>query len=354
MKKIPNWLIIVLLLALLIVLKLVFLPKEEGGAGSKAGGSKEAAPIAVNYMVVKPGTFENDVFTAGKIGAFNEVDLVPEVNGKVAAIYFKEGQPVEKGMLLVKLNDADLQAQLLKIKSQIGLALQKLNRLEQLLKINGISKEDFEMQQTELESLKADEAYTSALLAKTSIVAPFSGQAGLKNISVGSYVSASTPVVSLVQMKPVFVEFSVPEKYTDNLTIDDEITFKVNKSENANSASIYAVEPKVDEITRSVRVRAEYKGNGTFYPGSFVNVYVDLGKSDTALMLPTQAIVSILKGHKVYVAKAGKALEVPVKIGMRTPTTVQVIEGLQSGDTVLTTGLLSLRKESKIKLLKAN
>lgn len=117
MKKVPNWLIILLVLGVVIALKFMFFPKEDATAGKGAAG-KEQPPVAANYFVVKSGSFENDVFTTGKIGAYNEVDIVPEVSGKVAAIYFTEGQSVEKGALLVKLNDADLQAQALKIKSQ--------------------------------------------------------------------------------------------------------------------------------------------------------------------------------------------------------------------------------------------
>ncbi|MBK6984058.1 MAG: efflux RND transporter periplasmic adaptor subunit [Bacteroidetes bacterium] len=209
MKKVPNWIIIVVVIALVVASKFIFFaPKEDAAAAAKG---KPKGPSAVNYYVVKATAFNNDVFATGKIGALNQIDILPEVGGKVMAIYFKEGEIVNKGSLLVKLNDADLQAQLLKSKTQIILSEQKLERLKKLIAINGISKEEFDIQENELNYLKADQAYISAQLAKTNIVAPFTGVIGLKNISEGSFVSINTPIASLVETKPLYVEFSVPE-----------------------------------------------------------------------------------------------------------------------------------------------
>lgn len=354
MKKIPAWLVVVIVMGLLIASKFIFFPKNEA-SNEKGGVGKTSPPVAVNYFVVKTSNFENEVYTAGKIGAYNQVELVPEISGKIIAIYFKEGETVAKGALLVKLNDSDLQATLLKVRSQVKLSQQKLIRLEKLLKVNGISQEEFEIQENELESLKADEAFTRAQIAKTNITAPFSGQAGLKNVSEGSFVSPATPVVSVVQMKPVYVEFSIPEKYNAIFVKGCLVKFRSEKMDSTQvfDAKVYAIEPLVDEATRSIRARAEYTGNQIFYPGSFVNTYVNLGKTNNAIMVPTQAVVATLKGQKVFVCKMGQALEVPVKIGLRTDKTIQVTEGLSAGDTILTTGLMSLKKDAKVKLLKA-
>src|SRR5690606_26915302 len=140
MKKIPNWLIVAVFLTLLIASKFIFFAKKEDKKTSAAKGEKP--PIAVNYYVVKPMQFSNDVFATGKIGAFNQIDLMPEISGKVTNIYFSEGQSVNKGDVLVKINDADLQAQFLKVKTQIQLSEQKLERLKKLFAINGVSQEE--------------------------------------------------------------------------------------------------------------------------------------------------------------------------------------------------------------------
>jgi membrane fusion protein (multidrug efflux system) len=353
MKKIPTWIIIIAVMAILIASKFVFFGKKDEKA-QMAGKSNGPMPVAVNYFVVKPVDISKDVFATGKIGALNQVEILAEVSGKITAIYFKEGETVQKGNLLVKLNDADLQAQFLKTKTQLKLSEQKTARLKKLLAISGVSQEEYEMQENEVASLKADEAYLSAQLAKTNIIAPFSGVIGLKNISEGSFVNSSTPIVSLVQVKPLFVEFSVPEKYAGLIKKGVNINFSGDKenSSKSYSASVYAIEPRVEETTKTIKARAMYNGETEFYPGSFVKVFVNLGEEKNALMVPTQCVIPTLKGQKVYVAKDGVARETQVCIGVRTDEKLQVLEGLSSGDTVITTGLMSLKKDSRIKVLK--
>jgi len=351
MKKIPNWIIIIVVIALVIASKFIFFAKKEDSSSPSKGKNK--GPVAVNYFVVKSTVFNNDVFATGKVGALNQIDIVPEVSGKVMAIYFEEGETVTKGSVLVKLNDADLQAQLLKSKSQITLSEQKLERLKKLIEINGISQEEFDMQQNELNSLKADQSFILAQLAKTNIVAPFTGVIGLKKISEGSFVNTTKPIVSLVQMKPLYVEFSVPEKYSSLFKKGIKINFSGESSKELHQATIYAIEPFVDELTKTIKARAMYDGSHTFYPGSYVKVFANLGETENALMIPTQCVIPTLKGQKVFISKSGIASEIAVTIGVRTDDRIQIIDGLQVGDTVITTGLLSVKKDSELKLLKS-
>lgn len=353
MKKIPNWIIVVIVIAIIVASKFIFFAKEEDK--SVAAKGKNKAPVAVNYYVVQPVVFDNDVFATGKVGALNQIDIIPEVSGKVTAIYFKEGETINKGSVMIKLNDADLQAQLLKSKTQVHLSEQKLERLKKLITINGISQEEFDMQDNELSSLKADQAYILAQIAKTTIIAPFTGVIGLKNISEGSFVNTSSPIASLVQIKPLFVEFSVPEKYSNLFSKGVGVKFSSDNSNNKemHTASIYAIEPRVDEMTKTIKARAIYNGDLHFYPGSFVKVFVNLGETKNALMVPTQCVVPTLKGQKVFIAKNGIATEVMVTIGVRTDEKIQIVEGLNPGDTVITTGLLAVKKDSPLKLLKS-
>lgn len=355
MKKIPGWLHVVLFFGILIAIKFIFLskPQEKGPAGG--GKDKSKMPVAVNYVIAAQEKFTSKVYSSGKTGALNEIDIKPEVAGKVTAIYFKEGDEVNKGAMLLKINDADLQAQLLKNKSQLKLAEEKLERLKKLLAVNGVSKEDHDIQENEVNALLADQAFINAQIAKTNITAPFSGRVGLKNISEGAYVSPALTIASLVQTKPVYIEFSVPEKYSSMVKKGMNIEF--SKESNANTsynAAIYAIEPKIDEVTKTLRCRALYTGNEELYAGSFVKVFIDLIKSENALMIPTQCIIPILKGQKVMIARNGEADEAKVITGVRTDNKIQILEGLQVGDTVLTTGLMSVKKGTKLKLLKTN
>lgn len=351
MKKIPNWIFIVIALGLLIGSKFLFFSKKEED-GFKGKGNM---PMAVNYFVAKPTDLNNDVFATGKIGAMNQIDIIPEVSGKITAIYFKEGETVAKGSLLVKLNDADLQAQLLKSKSQITLSEQKLERLKKLIAINGISKEEVDIQENELNSLKADQAFILSQIAKTNVVAPFSGVIGLKNISEGSFVNTQSPIASLVQIKPVFVEFSVPEKYIELFKkgVDIKFASENTSSEKVYKANIYAIEPRVDENTKTIKARAMYDGNELFYPGSFVKVFVNLQKTENALLVPTECVIPTLKGQKVFVSRNGVATETMVTIGIRNDDKIQILSGINQGDTIVASGLLAVRNKVALKFLKS-
>ncbi|MDI9340601.1 MAG: efflux RND transporter periplasmic adaptor subunit [Sediminibacterium sp.] len=352
MKKIPNWLILLIVFAILIGSKFLFFKPKEEQAQSAAG--KKNAPVAVNYIVLKPDTFSDRIFTTGKTGAFNQLEIVPETSGKVVAILFKEGETVQKGQLLLKLNDADLQAQLQKITNQLELSELKLSRLKKLITINGVSQEDMDIQENEMKALTADKALLHAQIAKTAITAPFSGVVGLKNISEGSFVTPQTPVVRLVQLDPLFIEFSIPEKYNALIRKGSRISFLAEESEVMETAEVYAIEPMVDELTRSIRVRASYRSNKAIYPGSFVKVYPESEKKANALLVPTQCVIPTLKGQKVWVVKNGLATEAMVKTGVRTDTHIQITDGLVAGDTVVSSGLLAVKKDSPLKLLKPN
>lgn len=351
MKKIPVWIYVVLVFTILIAVKLLFFGKKEEKGSPSAKGGKASGPISVNYFVVKPLGFTNKVYSSGKIGALNEIEIKSEIAGKITAIYFKEGEEVSKGAALLKINDADLQAQLLKNKSQIKLAEEKTERLKKLIAVSGISKEEYEVQENEVNTLKADQAFIMAQLAKTLITAPFNGVVGLKNISEGAYVSPAQTIASLVQVKPLFIEFSVPEKYSSVIKKGMEIEFSGENTKKSLTANIYATEPRIDELTKTLRCRALYNGTEEFYTGSFVKVYIDMVKHENSLMVPTQCIIPVLKGQKVLIARNGEADETKVITGVRTDDKIQILEGLNEGDTVLTTGLLSVKKGVKLKLM---
>lgn len=350
MKKIPGWIWVIVIFVALIASKYIFFAKKEEKAAQKG---KPNMPVTANYFVVKPFDFKNKVYSSGKIGALNEIELKPEVSGKLTAIYFKEGEHVNKGTVLVKINDADIQAQLMKNKVQLKLAEEKTARLNKLLLVNGVSQEEFDIQTNEVNSLKADQALLQAQLAKTTIIAPFDGIIGLKNVSEGAFITTGTTIASLVQLKPVYVEFSVPERYSSIIKNNMVVKFESDQktSNNVHEATIYAIEPKVDDMTKTVRSRAMYNGNETLYPGSFVKVFVELNTIEQTLMVPTNGIIPVLKGQKVIVCKNGLAEERKVITGIRTEDKIQVLEGLMEGDTVLTTGLLAAKPGTKLILL---
>lgn len=350
MKRIPAWIVVVLIFVVLIAIKLLFFSKNEKGGGP--GKGKPSGPVSVNYIVASTSTISQDVYTAGKVGAMNELTIKPEIQGRVISVNFKEGSMVNKGELLVQLNDAELKAQVQKNKALLRLAEEKSERLKKLLEIKGVSQEEYDSQQNEVETLKADQAFLSAQLAKTSILAPFSGQIGLKNISEGDILSLGQNIASLVQLDPVYIEFSIPEKYAHLLKKDLPVEFSLDKkSAETMSASVYAIEPKIDEVTKTLKARALYHGKEQIYPGAFVKVFLKMGNKEESILLPTQCVIPIFKGQKVYLCKGGKMQEAKVITGIRLEDKIQILEGINAGDTVLTTGLMTVKKDSPLKLL---
>lgn len=350
MKKNRTWLIIVLIVLVLTVIKFLFLPKD-GPKNVVANKNNSQSKVFVKYFVAQLSTIKSTIQSTGKIGAFNMVEIIPEVSGKITALYIKEGETVSKGTLLAKLNDSDLQAQLSKNKANQKLAEQKLLRLKKLIDIKGVSQEELEILENELLSLKADELYYLAQINKTNIVAPFTGVIGLKNVSEGAYVNATNPIVSMVQLSPIFVEFTVSDKYANSIQTGNTIHFSAETSNETYDAKIFAIEPKIDDLTKTIKIRALYSGGRKFYPGSFVNVEVELSTDESGIMVPTQCVIPILKGQKLYLVKNSTAVEQVVKIGTRSDQKIQIVNGLQMGDTIVATGLLSVKNGSSLKLI---
>ena len=338
---------VLIIVAGLISLKIFLFPGTKKAAGPSRGGN---APIPVTGFVVTPQRFENSVQSNGTIYASEEAELRTEIAGKITSIRFKEGGKVSKGELLVKINDADLQANLKKLNAQLKLANDNLERQSKLLDVGGVSQEEFEMTRTEVTNIQSDIDYTRAQIAKTEIHAPFSGSIGLKNISEGNYVNASNVIASIQQLEPVKIDFSVPEKYLAYIHRGDSIKFSMGESGRTYEAEIAAIEPMIDPATRSVKIRA-YAPNKdlSLYPGAFVHIEIVMSISENAILVPTESVVPILKGKKVYVSRGGIVDEIKIETGERTEDKVEVLSGLSAGDTVLTTGILQARKGSEVK-----
>ncbi len=350
MRFSKTTIIIIVIIAALAAIKFLFLNKdnEAAGRGEKKSG---VSTVPVSAIVVKPVASQQVIYATGSITANEEVELHPEVAGKLVKIYFKEGSRVSKGSLLIKINDADLQAQLQKSNLQVKLAEENLIRNERLLQIKGISQQEYDIMLNQEQSYRSDQDVLRAQIAKTEIHAPFNGIIGLKSVSEGSYVTPQTAIASLQQIDPVKITFSVPEKYSSQIKVGDEIKFTVGTSSKEFQGKIYAIEPKVEEMTRSVQVRAICpNASAEVLPGAFARITLVLSEKQNALMVPTESIVPILKGQQVYVYRNGKVEAVKVDTGNRNDSTVEIINGLNAGDTVITTGIIQIRPGVNVKL----
>lgn len=348
--KIKTIILIVLVIGVLLALKYFLFPSKNTGGPSAAQQSK-GMPGVVTAFVVKTETLENSVYASGTVMANEEVELKPELAGKIVQLNLKEGSPVTKGQLLVKINDAEFQAQLKKLQLENSLAETQLKREQELLKISGISQQDVDISQNKVSSIKADIEYLQSQIAKTEIRAPFDGWVGLKNVSEGAYVTSATIIANIQQINPVKLDFSVSERYSDQVKKGDKVIFSIEGLKKSFTGEVFAVEPKIDMATRTLKVRAICPNSqGIVYPGAFARVQLTLGDIDNAMMVPTEAVIPDLKGKKVIRVKDGKADFVRVETGLRTDVAVQVTSGLNPGDTIVTTGIMSLKPGAAVKI----
>jgi membrane fusion protein (multidrug efflux system) len=346
-----------LLLTLTIIILLVFIgyriksnSDKASLSNGKTGGDKKSS-IQVNGYVVSPEKFSNIISVSGSIEANEQVEIRSEVSGMVEKIYFKEGTNVTKGQLLFKVNDIELRAQLAQAVTRKNLAGENERRAKLLLEKEAISQEEYDIASAEYRSLQSQTQLINAQIAKTAIKAPFSGKIGLRNISPGTYLTPTTVVTNLVSSNEVKITFSIPEKYANEIKINDAIEFTVSGTNENYKATIYAIEPSVDVATRTLLVRAKaINKEGKLFPGTYTNVKLPLTEINNAILIPSEAIIPIQDGKKVFIAQKGKAKEVKIETGTRTEELILVTQGLKAGDTIITSGIMSLKPETAIQV----
>ena len=335
MKKLPT---------ILLWIALFSVTGCKHGTESKINASRQARQLTVDASVVKLSSKDFAYTYTGTLMANEAIDLRPEISGKITKINFKEGYKVTKGEVLVKMFDADLQAQLKKNKLQIELQAKEEKRKKELFDLKGISKEEYEISENLLNTLKAEQELLNAQISKTELVAPFTGIAGLRNVSEGSFVTNSNIITTLQQIDPIKIEFSIPEKYKQNISMNQEIEFTVEGVSDTFHAKVYANESKIDLATRSIRIRALCSNPaGKLFPNSFATIKLNLFPNQETIFIPARSIVPLIDGEQVFIIKNRKASAVKVITGMRTETEVEVEKGLSPNDTLVTSGLLQIK-----------
>lgn len=344
---------VITLVTLLVILAIILYPKfgdavfgKKDGDQLKPGMSQRSQQILnVSGYLVEPSVIVESRNTTGTIMPDEEVDLSFETSGKLTGIFFDEGTEVKKGDLLGKINDRHLQAQLLKLEAQKKLLEEKEFRQRSLLEKDAISQESYDQIVTELQSIEADILLVKARIAETELRAPFDGRIGLRYMSEGSFVSPNSKIARLVKIKPLKIEFSVPERYAGELKPGFPIKFEVDGYQELFSATVYAIDPKVDINTRTIMVRALYPNTREEHkPGRFASVSLTLEEIENAIAIPTEALIPEMDGEKVFIYKSGRSRKRPVTIGQRTESEIQVLDGISFGDTLIVSGILQLRE----------
>ncbi|HWJ91471.1 MAG TPA: efflux RND transporter periplasmic adaptor subunit [Flavisolibacter sp.] len=325
--------------------------KKEAQQQQKGGGPGGRPPVRADAWIVSTKLLLDNIEIPGTLVSSETTEIHPEVAGRITGIYFKEGSFVNKGALLIKLNDADLQAQKQKLQVQLKVAQANENRSAQLLKIQGISRQDYEAQALQVTNVNADLAVIQTQIEKTNIRAPFSGKLGLRMVSLGAYISPATTLTTISQMNSLKIDFTVPERYIPQVSMGQYVNFVVDGVSKTYAARVTATEPNITQNTRTLQVRGTVQGNQAgLVPGNFAKVTLNFRPDPNAIVVPTQAIIPQARGKKVYVYDNGRAKFVDVSTGLRDSANVQILSGLKAGDTILITGLLALKPDAKVNL----
>lgn len=315
----------------------------QAGEISKPAPEKKFSGIPVDAVVLKPAVMSDRLEVTGTILANQHVTIVSELTRKVLQVNVKEGSKVRRGDLLFLLDDADLQAQLERLQQQEKLALLNEQRLKDLLDHEAIARQDYDEASTHLRVLQAQIRELRVTIGKTRITAPFDGQIGMINIHVGAIVSVNTVLADIEDNSVVKIEFTVPEKYTNVIHPGSEHTFTTPSSEKQFSTTVIAKAASLSTDTRTLLVRGRTANpDGTLRAGQSARITLSLSSSAEALAVSSQALVPSPGGYSVFVSALHKAEARPVRIGQRTSGSVEIVDGLQAGDTVITSNLLRL------------
>jgi membrane fusion protein (multidrug efflux system) len=335
----------------------IFSPKqpELPTTGAQPAAMRGFEVIPVKAIVIRTGALQDAINVNGSTVANEEVMIASEVQGKITKIAFQEGTMVRRGTPLVQLDVDELKAQRERLLVRQQLTRKIAERLEGLYKKEGVSLQEYEIARAEADQVDAELALIDVQITKRLVRAPFDGILGLRQVSEGSFVSAGTPIVSLVNTNPIMIEFAVPERYSSSISSGTRINFLMDGTPERFTATVVAKDPNIDLTTRTLKLKASAPNpNGKILPGAFANVRVNLQSFSNAIMIPTQAIMPEMGGKKVYVYRDGKAEAVDIETGIRQEDMIQVTKGLQNGDTIITTGILQLRPGAAVRITEVN
>ncbi len=320
--------------------------KEEPATPQKTS----ATQTIVDVIIAKQQTVTSRIEANGTAVSNEYVELHTEVNGRLTYLNMPEGTYVKQGTIIARIYDADLQAQLNKTKVLLDLAVITEERMKKLLKVNGINQSDYDLALNTVNGYKADLVYTQSLIDKTVIKAPFSGVLGLRQVSIGAFLTTANIIATLQQIDKIKIDFTLPEEYSRIIKKGGTVDVLVDAAKQLTTkATIIATEPQVTLNTRNLKVRAILQGT-RINPGAFVKVYISSGADSKAIMVPTGSIIPDDKNKQVVLVQNGKAAFVNVKTGVRQADFVEIVNGVNPGDSIVVTGVLFARPKAPLKV----
>jgi membrane fusion protein (multidrug efflux system) len=323
--------------------------------GAQAPAAPKPMGLPVKAEPVKVAKVADEISAVGSLLAEESVIIRPEIDGRIVGLHFQEGQPVSAGQRLVTIDSSEYEAQMAAIQADLRTEQQRLARSQELFEQKFISKDALDVQRGGVDRLQArvDEAKTR--VAKTVIRAPFSGVVGLRLVSPGAYVKAGDDIVRLENISSIKADFRVPEVFLGRVKPSQEVAVRLDAFPNEEfRGKVYAVQPVVDENTRTVLMRARIPNRGfKLKPGMFVRVAVTTETRPNAIIVPEQAIWPQGQDNFVFRVVDGKAALTKIQIGNRQPGAVEIASGLGPDDVVVTEGQIKLRDGAPVMVMGA-
>ncbi len=313
-------------------------------------------PMPVETAEVRVAESVQLLSAVGSLASDESVQIAAEIPGRIAKIDFREGEQSQQGKLLIELDSDVLQAQLDRTLASQQLSEANYQRAESLLKERAVSTKERDEAYAQWQLEEANVRLARAMLAKTSIHAPFSGALGLRQVSLGEYVLPGQPLVNLESIEQLKVEFKIPQKYYAMLKVGQQLTLTADGyPEREFVGQVYAIDPQVEALSRSLVVRGRLDNSDrALLPGQFVQVQLQVASKQGALFIPEQALIPQPNALLVYTVVDGKAQLVPVATGSRSKGWVEITSGLVAGDVVVTGGHQKIGPGSPVQALPAD
>lgn len=309
-------------------------------------------PPVVDVIIAQPQTVSNSIEANGTVIANEFVELHPEATGRITYLNVPEGKFIRKGTVIARINAGDLVANLNKSKAALTLAQNYVNRLKPLLSVQGINQADYDAAVNTVISTQADIAYTQALIDKTVIRAPFDGVVGLRQVSIGAYVSNTDVIATMQQISNLKIDFTVPEDYGKYITTGTTVKVVLDALNDTikHNAKVIAIEPQANTTTRNLKIRALLQDNAKANPGAFVKVYISQGMAKQSILVPTNCIIPSDINKQLILVKNGNAQFTDVNTGVRFQSSVEITKGVAAGDTIVVTGVLFAKDKKPLKV----
>ncbi|MEO5702355.1 MAG: efflux RND transporter periplasmic adaptor subunit [Gammaproteobacteria bacterium] len=328
------------------------LTTQRGATGADPRSGPPMA-IPVEVALVRTGMISVDIGAVGSLLANESVLIRPEIAGRITDVHFSEGQQVGKGIKLVTIDATELRAQVAESASAVKLNKLNFERARELSQRKLMSRQEYDQAQANLSESQARQNLNEARLSKTVLSAPFAGVLGLRKVSPGDYVQPGEDIVNLEDISSLKLDFRVPETYLAKIAPDQTVEVHVDAfPDHGFKGNVYAIEPRIDEVTRSILLRARIPNeDGRLRPGMFARVTLTLEQRPNALLIPEQALVPDGTARFVFRMVDGKAVRQKVIIGQRRSGEIEIQEGLNPGDTVVTAGQMKIRDGAAVMVM---